>query len=170
MTCISRRQENHKGPQHFISVGKHMLHLRQRPEIAAVQTQCKDHGVEQSPSLHWLSSSTTSLAWPQERSELAHVQIGCKQTQCGGNAVADHLKSPPDLWTMLAFFISKEKDCDQRSYCRAKELALKSSRLFPHLWAQPCRVTAGQVTKYRLPLWDKWKSRIKNTLKTDLEL
>lgn len=147
-----------------------MLHLRQRPEIAAVQTQCKDHGVEQSPSLHWLGSSTTSLAWPQERSELAHVQIGCKQTQSGSNAVADHLKSPPDLWTMLAFFISKEKDCDQRSYCRAKELALKSSRLFPHLWAQPCRVTAGQVTKYRLPLWDKWKSRIKNTLKTDLEL
>lgn len=147
-----------------------MLHLRQRPEIAAVQTQRKDHAVEQSPSLHCMGSSTTSLAWPQERSELAHTQIACKQTQCGGNALADHLKSPPDLWTMLAFFISKEKDCDQRSYCRAKELALKSSRSFPHLWTQPCRVTAGLVTKYRLSLWDEWKSRIKNTLKTGLEL
>lgn len=34
----------------------------------------------------------------------------------------------PHLLTTLAAFNSKEEDCDQRSYCRPKELALKSSR------------------------------------------
>lgn len=49
MTCTSRRQENHRALQPFTSVGKHMLHLRQRHEIAAGQTRLKDRGAKQSP-------------------------------------------------------------------------------------------------------------------------
>lgn len=48
-TCTSRRQENHRDLQHFLSVGMHMLHLRQRYEIAAGQPQHKDLGARRSP-------------------------------------------------------------------------------------------------------------------------
>jgi len=71
MTCASRRQENYGDLQHFISVGKHTLRLRQRHGTAAEQTQRKDRGAEQGPQPlpgaghHDISAPGEAWTWPK---------------------------------------------------------------------------------------------------------
>lgn len=73
--------------------GKHMRHLRQRPETAASQTQCQNHGAEQSPS----SPGWAAVGWHN----LLGLGTGeswagtCSKAVNKPSAVADHLKRSP---------------------------------------------------------------------------